>query len=103
MSNFLASRLHAATTQGKDRGAAVVAAIGVMIICLALGALVIGQAIAAQEDSGRNRARTVDSHNAEGGVDTLYAKLQRGECVCNWQTPSGDELGPGSGGAHAAL
>lgn len=103
MFNFLASRLHAATTQGKDRGAAVVAAIGVMIICLALGALVISQAIAAQEDSGRNRARTVEIHNAEGGVDTLYAKLQHGEFVCDWQTTSGDELGPDSVGAHAEL
>lgn len=103
MFNFLTSRLHAATTQGKDRGAAVVAAIGVMIICLALGALVISQAIAAQEDSGRNRARTVEIHNAEGGVDTLYAKLQQGEFVCHWKTTSGDELGPDLVGANAEL
>src|SRR5690625_2288950 len=86
-----------------ERGAAIVAAIGVMIICMSLGVLVISQTIAAQRDSGRNRARTIEIHAAEASVDTLYAQLQQGNFVCNWKTTADDRLGPDEIGVDAKI
>lgn len=86
-----------------ERGAAMVAAIGVMIICVSLGALVISETIVSQRESGRNRARTVEIHSAEASVDTLYAQLQQGNFVCDWETEPGDLLGPDGVGARAKI
>src|SRR5690625_2941673 len=96
-------RLLFTKTEHSESGAAMVAAIGVMIICFSLGVLVITQSISSQRDSGRNRARTVEIHSAEGGVDTLHATLQQGQFVCNWFTTEDDALGPDAVGAKAEI
>src|SRR5690625_237238 len=77
---------------GSDSGSAIVAAIGVMIICLSLGALIISQAIVVQRDSGRDRARTVEVHSAEAAVDQIYHALQQGEFECEMEFP--EPFGP---------
>src|SRR5690625_6826049 len=93
-----------------DRGAAVVAAIGVMIICVSLGVLIVSQAISTQRDSGRNRARTAEMHTAEAGVDILHSKMQKGEFPCSWtmtfpdiEDPEEFTLGPDEVGAEAEI
>src|SRR5690625_525687 len=103
MRTLLVERLRIVRRQDPDRGAAIVAAIGVMIICMSLGVLIVSQAIASQRDSGRSRARTVEIHDAEAGVDTLHASLQKGEFVCKWETTEGDALGPDGVGSKAEL
>src|SRR5690625_346626 len=94
-------------SQDSERGAAIVAAIGVMIICISLGVLVVSQAINSQRDSGRNRARAVEIHTAEAGVDMIHAKLQKGIFPCAWTMTSegsGDfSLGPDQVGAQATI
>ena len=101
--NKVRTRFVEAVVYRRELGAAMVAAIGVMIICIALGALVISQTIATQRDSGRNRARTIEIHAAEASVDTLYAQLQQGNFVCNWETTAGDRLGPDEVGVEAKI
>jgi len=103
MRKLVAGRIAVMRREGEEHGAALVAAIGVMIIALSLGALVISQAIISQRDSGRNRARTVEIHTAEAGVDSLYEQLQRGNFVCEWTTTSSDALGPDAIGAEAKI
>src|SRR5690625_4199589 len=103
MRTHFAERLLLIKKERSESGSAMVASIGVMIICVSLGVLVITQAISSQRDSGRNRARTVEIHSAEGGVDTLHATLQQGQFVCNWSTTDGDALGPDAVGAKAEI
>src|SRR5690625_2982373 len=93
-----------------ERGAAIVAAIGVMIICISLGVLIVSQAISTQRDSGRNRARTAEMHTAEAGVDILHSKMQKGEFPCSWtmtfpdiEDPEEFTLGPDEVGAEAEI
>lgn len=99
----LIERMRQVRRKDSERGAAIVAAIGVMIICISLGALIVSQAIATQRDSARNRARTVEIHTAEGGVDSLFARMQEGDFVCDWETTADDALGPDEVGAEAEL
>ena len=103
MRKLFVSRLGLARSEGEQRGAAIVAAIGVTLICISLGALVISQAVLSQRDSGRNRARTVEIHAAEAGVDSLYERLQKGDFVCRWETTEADALGPDAVGAQAEI
>src|SRR5690625_644702 len=99
----LIERMRQVRRKDSERGAAIVAAIGVMIIWRSLGALIVSQAIATQRDSARNRARTVEIHTAEGGVDSLFARMQEGDFVCDWETTADDALGPDEVGAEAEL
>src|SRR5690625_2562345 len=92
MLNVVTRRIQKNYNQGGDLGAAIVAAIGVMIICISLGALIISQAISTQRDSGRNRARTVQIHSAEAAVDQIYQSLQHGSFECEFEF--NDQLGP---------
>src|SRR5690625_2769222 len=103
MRNALTARMRDIRNHDDERGAAIVAAIGVMIICISLGVLIVSQAIASQRDSGRNRARTVEIHSAEAGVDNLHANLQKGNFVCSWKTKDSEALGPDAVGARAEL
>lgn len=66
-----------------DRGSALVAAIGVAVIGMLLATLVIAQSVIANDDSGRDRARTMQVHGAEGAVDQVYALLEAGT-PCRW-------------------
>src|SRR5690625_1464870 len=103
MRDLLRERLGLVRNIGSESGAAIVAAIGVMIICISLGVLIVSQAIASQRDSGRSLVRTVEIHSAEAGVDTLYAKLQMGTFVCGWETAVSEALGPDAVSAKAEL
>src|SRR5690625_436046 len=103
MRTHFAERLLLIKKERSESGSAMVASIGVMIICVSLGVLVITQAISSQRDSGRNRARTVEIHTAEAGVDTLYASMQKGVFPQRWQTTAGDRLGPDEVGAEAEV
>lgn len=66
-----------------ERGSALVAAMAVALICLALGAVVVANAIETAQDSGADRARTTEVHTAEGAVDATYAALEDGT-PCAW-------------------
>lgn len=68
-----------------ERGSAVIAAIAVALIVLALGTVVVTQSIVVSRDSGRDRARTVQVHGAEGLVDAVYAQLES-STPCAWPT-----------------
>src|SRR5690606_14905820 len=66
-----------------DEGAALVAAIGVVIIGMMLASVVIAQAIVVGNDSGRDRARMIQVHGAEGAIDQVYGLLEAGS-PCTW-------------------
>ena len=66
-----------------DEGAALVAAIGVVIIGMMLASIVVAQAIVVGNDSGRDRARMIQVHGAEGAVDQVYGLLEMGT-PCTW-------------------
>lgn len=68
---------------GRDRGSALVAAIAVAMIGIALGAVVVSNAISSAATSGTDRARTTDVHSAEGALDTVFASLEDGT-PCAW-------------------
>src|SRR5665647_3662973 len=76
---------HLRPTRGDDRGSALVAALAVAIIGFALASVVVAQATSVSNDSGRDRARTVQVHGAEGAVDAMYAALETGT-PCAWPT-----------------
>ena len=57
----------------------------VAVIVVALSTVVVAQAIVVTNDSGRDRARTVEVHGAEGLVDALYAELET-NTPCQWPT-----------------
>lgn len=76
---------HLRPARGDDRGSALVAALAVAIIGFALASVVVAQAISVSNDSGRDRARTVQVHGAEGAVDAMYAALETGT-PCAWPT-----------------
>mgnify|MGYP005816436933 CR=1 FL=1 len=59
-----------------DQGSTLVAAVGVMAICLALGTIVVTQAIVTARNSGKDRVRTIAVHGAEGAVDSMYQALE---------------------------
>lgn len=110
MRKALIQRMQNIRYQDGERGAAIVAAIGVMIICISLGVLIVSQAISTQRDSGRNRARTAEIHTAEAGVDILHSKMQNGEFPCSWtmtyldtDDPEEFSLGPDEVGAEAEI
>lgn len=69
----------------RERGSALVAAVAVAVIVVALSTVVVAQAITVSRDSGRDRARTVQVHGAEGLVDALYAELES-STPCAWPT-----------------
>lgn len=66
-----------------DEGSTLVAAVAVAAICVGLGTLVLAQAIVVSKDSGRDRARTIEVHGAEGAVDAMYAALET-TTLCSW-------------------
>lgn len=74
---------HLGPARGDDRGSALVAALAVAIIGFALAAVVVSQAVAVSNASGRDRARTIQVHGAEGAVDAMYAALETGT-PCAW-------------------
>src|SRR5690625_4899144 len=76
-----------------DKGAAIVAAVGVMLICLSLGALVVSQAIRVNRDSGRDRARTSEVRTAEGVVDAVFKEMQLGNFSCEWPDSGTEPIG----------
>src|SRR5450756_401974 len=69
--------------RGDDRGSALIAALAVAFIGMALAMVVVTQAILTSNDSGRDRARTVQVHGAEGAVDATFAALEIGT-PCRW-------------------
>lgn len=75
-------RRQARRTAG-DQGSTLVAAVAIAAICLALGSVVLAQAIVVSRDSGRDRVRTIEVHGAEGAVDTMYAALET-STPCTW-------------------
>lgn len=83
--------------RGRDEGSALVSSMAVALIVMALATVVVTQTIVVSRDSGRDRARTVQVHGAEGLVDAVYAELE-GATPCTWPT-SGVEVvntAPGS-------
>jgi len=66
-----------------DEGAALVAAVGVVIIGMMLASVVVAQAIVVGNDSGRDRARMIQVHGAEGAIDQVYSLLETGT-PCAW-------------------
>lgn len=87
-----------------DEGAALVAAIGVVIIGMMLASVVIAQAIVVGNDSGRDRARTIQVHGAEGAVDQAYALLEYGT-PCSWPESGSHALSasPGETSVRATI
>ncbi len=73
-----------------DEGSALVAAVSVAIIGMMLTAVVVAQAVIVTNDAGRDRARTVQVHGAEGAVDHLYGVLET-QTPCTWPA-SGTKL-----------
>jgi len=71
------------SARGDDRGSALIAALAVAFIGMALAMVVVAQAILTSNDSGRDRARTVQVHGAEGAVDATFAALEIGT-PCRW-------------------
>lgn len=69
----------------KEDGSAIVSAIAVALIVSALATVVVTQAIVVNRNSGRDRARTVQVHGAEGLVDSVYAELES-STPCTWPT-----------------
>jgi Tfp pilus assembly protein PilX len=76
-----------------ERGSALVAALAVALVCLALGSVVVANAIETSQDSGADRAHTTEVHAAEGAVDAVYAALEAGT-PCTW--PASGALDSGS-------
>ena len=72
-------------TPERESGSALVAAVAVAVVAIALSTVVVTQAIVVNRDSGRDRARTVQVHGAEGLVDALYAELES-STPCAWPT-----------------
>jgi hypothetical protein len=68
---------------GDDRGSTLIAAVAVMALGLALGTVVLAQAIETARDSGRDRVRTIEVHGAEGAVDTMLQSLEN-STPCTW-------------------
>ena len=66
-----------------DAGSALVAALGVAMVGMLLATVVITQAVIVNNDSGRNRARTMQVHGAEGAIDQVYGLLETGS-PCRW-------------------
>jgi hypothetical protein len=62
----------------RDKGSALVAAIGVAIIGLMLSLVVVSVSIVATRDAGRDRVRTVEIHAAESVLDTTVLSLETG-------------------------
>lgn len=69
--------------RSRDEGSALVAAVGVAIIGAILTGVVVAQAVIVQQDSGIDRARTVQVHGAEGAVDHIYGLLEM-QTPCQW-------------------
>lgn len=67
----------------RDRGNTLVIAMAVMGVTTTLGVLVVSQAIVTTKDTGRDRARMVQVHGAEGAVDAMYAALET-STPCQW-------------------
>jgi len=67
----------------RERGSALVAALAVAIIGMALASVVVATVIVASKDSGRDRARTLEVHSAEGAVDAVFAELES-TTPCTW-------------------
>ncbi|KGM02906.1 hypothetical protein Q760_10800 [Cellulomonas cellasea DSM 20118] len=71
------------TGDDRERGAALVAAVAVALIGIALASVVVANTIVTANDSGRDRARTVQVHSAEGAVDAVFAELET-STPCQW-------------------
>lgn len=69
-----------------DAGVTLVIAMMVMGVVSALSLVVIGVAITTNQDSGRDRQRTVTVNAAEAGVDAVYASIQSSGVTlpCRW-------------------
>lgn len=78
------------TYRTRDKGSALVAAVGVSIIGMMLSVVVVAQAVVVTNDSQRDRVRTTEVHGAEAAVDATLASLRIGP-VCS------DTLTYGSG------
>ncbi|MCG7285953.1 hypothetical protein MHY85_08185 [Cellulomonas sp. ACRRI] len=66
-----------------ERGSALVAAVAISMVCLALGLVVLANAIQVSDQSGDDRALTTEVHSAEGAVDAVYAELEQ-STLCSW-------------------
>ncbi|MFI2752062.1 hypothetical protein ACGIF2_01330 [Cellulomonas sp. P22] len=66
-----------------ESGSALVAALAVALIGIALASVVVANAIVAANDSGRDRARTLEVHSAEGAVDAVFSELET-TTPCVW-------------------
>ena len=78
--------------QDAERGSALVAALAVALVCLALGSVVVANAIETSQDSAADRARTTEVHSAEGAVDAVYAALEDGT-PCAWPAAGTQDAG----------
>jgi hypothetical protein len=67
---------------GPQAGSALLAAVMVGAVAIALGLVVVNQAINSSSSSGRDRQRTAQVHAAEAGVDSAYYALQSGSTPC---------------------
>jgi len=79
-----------------DEGAALVAAIGVVIIGMMLASVVVAQAVVVGNDSGRDRARMQQVHGAEGAIDQVYGLLETGS-PCTWPESGGHAVSSSPG------
>lgn len=77
------------TYRMRDRGSALVAAVGVSIIGMMLSVVVVAQAVMVTNDSQRDRVRTTEVHAAEAAVDATLASLRIGP-VCSDTLTYGD-------------
>lgn len=75
-------------TGSTDAGVTLVIAMMVMGVVSALSVLVVTIAIQANQDSGRDRQRTVTVNAAEAGVDASYAQIQASGTTLPCQWPS---------------
>jgi Tfp pilus assembly protein PilX len=73
-------------TGSADAGVTLVIAMMVMGVVSTLSVLVVTVAIKSNQDSGRDRQRTVTVNAAEAGVDASYAQIQASGTTlpCRW-------------------
>ncbi|MFN8077497.1 MAG: hypothetical protein U0Q15_19030 [Kineosporiaceae bacterium] len=69
----------------REHGNTLVIAMAVMGVTTTLGVLVVSQAVVTTKDAGKDRARMVQVHGAEGAVDAMYAALET-STPCRWPT-----------------
>lgn len=65
-----------------DAGNTLIVAVMVSFLVMALGLVVVSQAITTNQDSGRDRRRAAQVHTAEAGLDRMYYQLQTGTAPC---------------------